>query len=146
MRKLKDWLFTQGTKNKRKWRELIKVSAWKVKDFKTAMANHSTWIRMVKIPKMAITTYWEDGENQDSSSVDSLMMGIQNSTGLQKDRAREWQPTPIFLPGEFHGQRSLVSYCPWGHKGLDMIEWLTLSERQHGGLLPNYISSYHEIS
>ena len=27
---------------------------------------------------------------------------------------REWPPTPEFLPGEFHGQRSLVSYSPWG--------------------------------
>ena len=27
---------------------------------------------------------------------------------------RTWQPTPVFLPGEFHGQRSLVGYSPWG--------------------------------
>ena len=27
---------------------------------------------------------------------------------------REWQPTPVFLPREFHGQRSLVGYGPWG--------------------------------
>ena len=27
---------------------------------------------------------------------------------------RKWQPTPIFLPGEFHGQRSLVGCYPWG--------------------------------
>ena len=27
---------------------------------------------------------------------------------------RAWQPTPAFLPGEFHGQRSLVGYSPWG--------------------------------
>ena len=35
---------------------------------------------------------------------------------------REWQPTPVFLPGKFHGQRSLVGYSPWGHKQLDIIE------------------------
>ena len=29
---------------------------------------------------------------------------------------REWQPTPVFLPGESHVQRSLVGYSPWGHK------------------------------
>ena len=29
---------------------------------------------------------------------------------------KEWLPTPVFLPGEFHGQRSLVDYSPWGHK------------------------------
>ena len=27
-----------------------------------------------------------------------------------------WQPTPVFLPGKSHGQRSLVGYSPWGHK------------------------------
>ena len=27
---------------------------------------------------------------------------------------REWQPTPVFVPGEFHGQRSLVGNSPWG--------------------------------
>ena len=34
---------------------------------------------------------------------------------------REWLPTPVFLPGEFHGQRSLVGYSPWGRKQ-DMTE------------------------
>ena len=29
---------------------------------------------------------------------------------------REWQPTPVILPGEFHGQRSLAGYSQWGHK------------------------------
>ena len=32
--------------------------------------------------------------------------------------------TPVFLPGESHGQRSLVGYSPWGHKELDMPERL----------------------
>ena len=34
---------------------------------------------------------------------------------------REWQPTPVSLPGEPHGQGSLVSYSPWGCKELDTI-------------------------
>ena len=29
---------------------------------------------------------------------------------------RKWQPTPVFLPEESHGQRSLAGYSPWGHK------------------------------
>ena len=29
---------------------------------------------------------------------------------------REWQPTPVFLPGESHGQRSLDGYSPWGRE------------------------------
>ena len=39
---------------------------------------------------------------------------------------REWLPIPVFFPGEFHGQRNLVGYSPWGCKELDMIVWLTL--------------------
>ena len=35
---------------------------------------------------------------------------------------RKWQPTAVFLPGKFHGQRSLVGYSPWGHKELDMTK------------------------
>ena len=38
---------------------------------------------------------------------------------------RKWQPTPVFLPGEFHGQRSLEGYSPWGHKESDLTEQLT---------------------
>ena len=37
-------------------------------------------------------------------------------------RRRKQQPTPVFLPGESHGQRSLVGYSPWGHKGSDTSE------------------------
>ena len=31
-----------------------------------------------------------------------------------------WQPTPVFLPGESHRQRSLAGYCPWGHSWSDL--------------------------
>ena len=35
---------------------------------------------------------------------------------------RRWQPTPVFLPGELHGPRSLAGFSPWGCKGSDMSE------------------------
>jgi len=35
---------------------------------------------------------------------------------------RAWQPPPVFLPGESHGQRSLEGYSPWGHKESDMTK------------------------
>ena len=38
---------------------------------------------------------------------------------------RDLQPTPVFLPGELHGQRSLVGHSPWGCKVSDMTESLT---------------------
>ena len=39
----------------------------------------------------------------------------------QEDGLNEMQPSPGFLPGESHGQRSLAGYSPWGHRELDMI-------------------------
>ena len=39
---------------------------------------------------------------------------------------RAWQPTPVFLPGESHGQRSLVGYRPWSCKESDSTKQLTL--------------------
>ena len=38
---------------------------------------------------------------------------------------RAWQPTPVFLPRETHGQRSLAGYSPWGHKELDTTQRLS---------------------
>ena len=37
---------------------------------------------------------------------------------------RQWQPTPVLLPGKSHEPRSLVGYSPWGHKKSDMTERL----------------------
>ena len=35
---------------------------------------------------------------------------------------RKWQPSLVFFPGEFHGQRSLVGHCPWDNKESDTTE------------------------
>ena len=40
------------------------------------------------------------------------------------ERRRKWQPTPVPLPGKFHGLRSLIGYSPWGCKESDTTEWL----------------------
>ena len=47
-----------------------------------------------------------------------LIPGLGRSPG----EGNELLPTPVFLPGDFHGQRSLVGYSPWGHKELKMTE------------------------
>ena len=44
------------------------------------------------------------------------------SMGQEDPLRRKWQPSSIFSPGKFHGQRSLVSYSPWGCKELDMTQ------------------------
>ena len=50
--------------------------------------------------------------------------GIQ-SLGQEDPWRRERLPTPVFLPGESHGQGSLVGYSPWGCKESDVTEQLT---------------------
>ena len=46
--------------------------------------------------------------------------------------SRKWQPTVVFLPGKFHGQRSLEGYSPWGSKESNMTEQLSA----HTGIYP----------
>ena len=65
---------------------------------------------------------------------------------------REWQPTPVFLPGEFHGQRSLVSYCPWGHRESDTTKRLTLWSPDWGSVCQisprqsySFFPSFHTV-
>ena len=37
---------------------------------------------------------------------------------------RQWHPTPVFLPGKSHGQRSLVGCSPWGREESGTTKWL----------------------
>ena len=65
----------------------------------------------------------------DGSSVAKTLLPMQE---MQETRfnpwvgkilwRREWQPTPVFLPGKSHGKRILVGYSPWGHKESDRAE------------------------
>jgi len=64
---------------------------------------------------------------------------------------RIWQPAPAFLPGEFHGQRNLVDYSPWGQKESDMTERLTRLHTStlylvYMNIILNYVISWHNVS
>ena len=45
--------------------------------------------------------------------------------------SRKWQPSPVFLPRNFHGQRRLVGYSPWGRKASNSTE--------HKHIIPIYL-------
>ena len=53
---------------------------------------------------------------------------VQCSTGFVvskgEDWRRQWQPTPVLLPGKSHGWRSLLGYSPWGQEESDLTERL----------------------
>ena len=51
-----------------------------------------------------------------------LIPGSRRSPGKN-----EWLATPVLLPGEFHGQRSLSGHSSWGRKELNTAEYLTLT-------------------
>ena len=52
-------------------------------------------------------------------------LSVMWETWVRKIRwRRKWQPTPVLLPGKFHGWRNLVGYSPWGCKELDTTEQL----------------------
>ena len=82
---------------------------------------------------MLLLYYLVSSETQERASL----MPQQKTIHLQFQRPRydprvrsipwrrKWQLTPVFLPGEFHGQRSLASYSPRGLKESDMTEQLT---------------------
>ena len=73
-------------------------------------------------------------KNQTWLEQFSMHSGKQQSNKSMKKRQNiwiaPWQPTPIFLPTEFHWQRSLARYSPWGHKKSDTTEWLTHFTRE----------------
>ena len=55
-------------------------------------------------------------------AVQELQETQVRSLGQEGPWKRAWQPTPVFLPGESHGQRILVGYSPGGHQELDTTE------------------------
>ena len=61
---------------------------------------------------------WSTGEGNGKPLQYSCLENPINSL------KREWLPTPVFLPGEFQGQRSLAGYSPWGCR-VGQTEWLT---------------------
>ena len=56
----------------------------------------------------------------------SLSRAKYSALAHDNSQRREWPPTPVFLPGESHGQRSVADYSPCGRKDLDVTEQLSI--------------------
>ena len=90
-----------------------------------------------QVPPPEILVYWEEdwrswegfpgGLSGNKSTCQCKRRGFNPWVG-KIPWQRKWQPTPVFLPGEFHGQRSPVGSMgsPWGHKESDLTERLLL--------------------
>ena len=66
----------------------------------------------------------------DGKNLPAMQETQVRSLGWEDPLRRAWQPTPVFLPGESHGQRSLAGYSPLGCKESDRTEQLTLTVYQ----------------
>ena len=66
---------------------------------------------------------WEDLETLEKETERSGDPGEGNGK-IWRPWRRKWQPSPVLLPGESHGGRSLVGYSPRGRKELDTTEQL----------------------
>ena len=64
---------------------------------------------------------WLNGNESACTAGDVAEVGSVPRLGKMSWR-KKWQPTPVFLPGEFHGQRSLVDFSPWNGKESDTTE------------------------
>ena len=74
-------------------------------------------------PRYVFKQCWISLLTQDGEESACNVGDLGSIPGLGRSPGRgHGNPTPVFLPGEFHGQRSLVSYSPWGHKESDMTE------------------------
>ena len=89
------------------------------------MAPHSSTVAW-KIPWME--------EPSRLQSMGSLRVRHDGATSLSLSTfmhwRRKWQPTPVFLPGESQGRRSLVSCSPWGHTELDTTKATQQQQQQ----------------
>ena len=75
---------------------------------------------MINIMNTIYVRGFPDGSDSKESTYDVGDLVLIPGLGR-----RDWLPTPVFLAGEFHGQRSLVGSSPWGCKELDVTERLT---------------------
>ena len=73
---------------------------------------------------------WLSGKESTCPCMRCRRCGFR-SLGQEELLEEETAPTPVFLPGKSHGQRSLVGYSPWGYKVSDTTEQLSTHTRTH---------------
>ena len=96
------------------------------------------WVR--KIPWRGIgyplQFYWASLVAQKVKNLPMVQETWVLSLGWEDPLEKEWLPTPVFLPGEFHGWRSLAGYSPWGHKEpeieMEITTYITIRKMTFG--------------
>ena len=97
-------------------------------------------IQKTKIMASGPITSWEIDRERVETVSDFIFLGSKITAdgdwSHEIKRCLQWQPAPVFFPGEFCGQRSLVGYSPWRHKESDMTEQLHFTYYLEGKFWP----------
>ena len=104
------------------------------RDYQKYILQRYTWLEEKEIATHSSTLAWKIPWMEEPRRLQ--LMGLQrvghnwvtsfySSVFLSSFWRRKWQPIPVFLPGESHGQRGLVGYSLWGCKESDMTNQLT---------------------
>ena len=91
-------------------------------NFKYASQPTSTTLKWDRIARARVWYFCSPGGRTDKESTCQHRRPGFDSWIRRIPWSRKWQPTPVFLPGKLHGQRSLVGYSPWGRRESDMTE------------------------
>ena len=94
--------------------------------------NISVTLFFLKVSKLRPGLLWCPSSKESASQC--RRHGLYPWVGKSPWR-REWQPTPVFLPGKAHGQRNLVGYSTRGHKESDMTERLSGQNANSGKMV-----------
>ena len=99
----------------------------KVLEFQLQHQSYQWTPRTVRQCNISHNLKWASLVAQTVKNLPPMQESQVWSLGHKVPWKREWQPSPVFLPWEFHEQRSLAGYNPWGHKESDTIEQIILS-------------------
>ena len=87
-----------------------------------SMKRHKNLTVKDELPRSVGTQYATGDQWRNNSRKNEEMEPKQKQYPVVDVRRRQWQPIPVFLPGESQGQRSLVGCRLWGHTESDTIE------------------------
>ena len=100
--------------------------------FSISLPSEYSGLISFRIDIMCACLYiWASLIAQSVKNLPAMQETRVRSLGQEDPWRRAWQCTPVFLPGESHGQRGLASYSPWGYKKLDTTKRVNTAHNIH---------------
>ena len=124
----------------------LKISIFKACPFSTVLSQSRNWTQV--FPHCGRTLYQLSHKGSLKHLGASQVPLVKNLPANARDSRpgfepwvrkiswrRKWQSAAVFLPGKFHGQRSLAGYSPWGHKEWDRTKHIHIHTKHLGQCL-----------